>query len=75
MRIADVQRRHEQRLLALPNVKGVGIGVKEGRKVILVMVTHKVPLSALKPEDVIPETLEGFEVDVKEIGEPMAQSL
>jgi hypothetical protein len=46
-------------------VTGVGIGEKNGEQVIIVFVTQKVKKSALRPQDVIPKTLEGWETDVK----------
>ena len=55
-------------MMQLPNVSGVGIGEKGGKQVIKVFVTRKFPKSSLRSEDIIPETLEGFEVDVEEIG-------
>ena len=39
-----------------------------------VFVTHKVPESALQPQEVVPKTLEGWETDVEEIGVVTAQS-
>lgn len=72
--IAEVQARHEAELFALPNVRGVGIGERAGEPVIKVLVERKVPASTLAPEERVPESLEGFEVDVDEIGEVEAQS-
>ena len=40
---------------------------------IKVLVTQKVPESQLKPDQVIPKTLEGYETDVEEIGIITAQ--
>ena len=54
--------------MRLPNVTGVGIGEKAGKKVICVFVTQKVPETTLPSADVIPATLEGWEVDVEEVG-------
>lgn len=73
MSIESVQREHEQQLMQLPNVIGLGIGEKEGKAVIKVFVTHKVPESALQPQEIIPKTLEECEIDVEEIGPVMAQ--
>ena len=70
-----VRRKHEDELMRLPNVTGVGIGEKAGRTVIKVFVTHKVPESDLLPQEVVPKTLEGHETDVEEIGVVTAQSL
>ncbi len=71
--IDEVRRAHESELMAKPNVTGVGIGRKEDEDVILVFVTHKVPESELRPEEVIPRELEGYETDVEEIGVVTAQ--
>lgn len=73
MSIEPVKRKHEEQLMRLPNVTGVGIGEKAGKEIIKVFVTHKVPLSALQPQEVIPKMLEGYETDVEEIGIVMAQ--
>ena len=74
MSIEPVKRKHEEQLMRLPNVTGVGIGEKAGKEIIKVFVTHKVPLSALQPQEVIPKMLEGYETDVEEIGVVMAQT-
>ncbi len=74
MDIESVRKRHESRLMQLPNVVGVGTGEKMGKEVLKVFVTHKVPESSLRPEDIIPNILEGCEVDVEEIGEITAQT-
>jgi hypothetical protein len=42
--------------------------------VIMVFVTHKVPESALRPQEIVPKTLEGYETDVEEIGVITAQT-
>jgi len=70
--IDNVRRRHERQLLAMPNVVGVSSETVDGRDVIVVLVRSKVPGSQLSPEEVIPEELEGFPIDVVEIGEPSA---
>jgi len=74
MSIEPVKRKHEEQLMRLPNVTGVGIGEKAGKEIIKVFVTQKVPLSALQPQEVIPKMLEGYETDVEEIGVVMAQT-
>jgi len=80
MDIVSIQEKHEDQLLKLPNVVGVAIGEKvvkgqvvPGKEVIKVLVTRKVPESQLKPDQVIPKTLEGYETDVEEIGIITAQ--
>jgi hypothetical protein len=57
----------------LPNVTAVGVGQRRGEEVIKVFVKQKVPEAALRPEEIVPKLLEGFEVDVEEIGEVTAQ--
>lgn len=74
MSIEAVKLNHEEQLMRLPNVTGVGIGEKAGKVVIKVFVTHKAPESALRPQDVVPKTLEGYETDVEETGVIMAQT-
>jgi len=65
MDIKKVFRKYEEQLMRLPNVTGVGIGEKEGKEVIIVFVARKVPESDLRPQDVVPKTLDGFKTDVK----------
>lgn len=72
--IDAVKAKHEARLMELPNVTGVGIGKRAGVPVIKVLVTRKVPKSALRPEEVVPDRLEGFETDVEEVGVVTAQA-
>jgi hypothetical protein len=68
----QARRLHEDRLMALANVTGVGTGQDEdsGEDVIVVFVTRKVPSDRLRPEDVIPDELEGVPVRVLAMGEP-----
>lgn len=60
--------------MALPNVTGIGIGMKGKRRVIKVFVTHKVPAAELAPGERVPESLDGFATDVEESGIVMAQT-
>ncbi len=66
MNIEDVLRKYEAQLKRLPNVVSVGIGEKQGKQVILVFVTHKIPEKKLKPKEVVPKRLEGYFTDVEE---------
>ena len=68
-------RKHEEQVMQLPNVTGIGIGKKGRKNVIKVFVTHKVPESALESHEIIPKVLEGYETDVEEIGVVTAQEL
>jgi hypothetical protein len=74
MSIEAMKIKHEEQLMRLPNVTGVGIGEKGGKAVIKVFVTHKVPESALRPQEIVPKSLEGYETDVEEIGVVTAQT-
>jgi hypothetical protein len=73
-RVLEVKRRHEQELLRKPNVVAVGVGyctrggVQTREVCIVVSVKNKVPLSTLKPKDVIPAQIEDVAVDVVETG-------
>jgi len=55
-------------------VTGVGIGERGGKPVIKVFVTQKMPQSMLGPGERVPPSLEGYEVDVEEIGFVQAQN-
>jgi hypothetical protein len=68
MKIETARRKHEQALMQLPNVTGVGIGEKRGKRVIKVFVTRRVPEGELQPREIVPKRLEGYETDVEEIG-------
>ena len=78
-RIQAVKAAHEAELMAKANVVGVGIGFRQQQQtrtdevVLVVMVEKKVPLSQLKPEDVIPSQIEGVPVDVQESGRIVPQ--
>jgi hypothetical protein len=73
MNVESVRQKYEETLMGLPNVIGLGIGEKAGKEVIKVFVTRKVPESALQTKEIIPATLEGWDVDVEEIGTVTAQ--
>jgi hypothetical protein len=68
VKIDEAKARHEPRLMALPNVVGVGMGEKGGQPVIKVFVTTKVPAGQLNAGEIVPEELEGFATDVEAIG-------
>jgi hypothetical protein len=72
--IDEAKRRHEDELLDLPNVTGVAIGERGGKPVIKVFVTDQVRESMLGPHERVPASLEGYEVDVEEIGVIRAES-
>jgi len=72
MDIDDVLHRHEDRLMRLPNVVGVGIGEKNGKPTIRVLVTRKTPAGSLQPDQQVPPIIEGIETDVLEVGTPAA---
>jgi len=80
-RIALVKERYLKRLMQYPNVIGVGVGFKEisGEEVrvpcIVVYVEEKVPVGSLKPEHVIPKSIEGIPTDVKVMKRPRALTL
>ncbi len=81
VRLRRIKARHEAELMQKANVVGVGIGLRKeaGRltdePAIIVSVTHKVPLAALSPEDLVPQELEGIPVDVDVVGHVHAQTL
>ena len=73
-RALKVKRRYEQELRRKANVVAVGVGyctrggVLTKEVCIVVSVKNKVPLSKLKPQDVIPAEIENVPVDVVETG-------
>lgn len=67
MSIKDVLRRHEDSLMALPGVQAVGVGRKDAKDVITVFV------ESMSQRQGIPSSLEGYEVDIQEIGTVTAQ--
>ena len=75
MKIGSAMKKHEEQMMRLPNVTGIGIGKRAGKDVIKVFVTQKLPESALEPDEIIPKTLEGYQTDVEEIGVVTAQAL
>jgi hypothetical protein len=71
----QVRQRHENRLMSLPNVNGIGVATDPatGSELIVVYVERKVPLAQLESRNVIPAALEGVPVRVMEIGQVTAQ--
>ncbi len=55
-------------ILAIPNVIGVGIGSKDGRSAIVIMVKQLTPLLKSK----LPQSLDGIPVVVEQSGEIIA---
>jgi len=70
----EVKHRHEQEILRKANVVAVGVGycrrggIQTEEVCIVVSVKIKVPLSVLKPKDVIPAKIEDVPTDVVETG-------
>jgi hypothetical protein len=78
-RAQEVKERHEAQLLRMPNVLGVGVGLRKragamSREVaIVVLVSRKLPQTQLAPEEILPKEIDGVPVDVQEVGEVQAQ--
>ncbi len=79
-RLQAVRREHEDELLSLPNVVGLGIGLRKrrgrptGELALVVIVSRKVPSAELAPEERIPSEIEGVLIDVQEMGEIRPQA-
>ena len=77
--LEQIKQRYQAKLLSLPYVVGVGIGIKQRKgqttqKLCLkVYVQKKAPKHNLLKKDVIPKKLGGIETDVEEIGRVTAQ--
>ncbi len=78
-RVLIVKQKYETEIMGKANVQGLGIGLqmREGKPTgelsLVVMVSRKVPVSELDPDDLIPREIEGVSVDVQEVGELEAQ--
>jgi hypothetical protein len=74
----EVKRRVEAQLMSIANVVGVGVGLRQigdeysDEVAIIVMVRKKLDEAELKPEDIVPEEIDGIFVDVQEVGELQA---
>ena len=68
MNIEEVLGRHQERLMAVPGVSGVGVGQSDGKSAIVIMVKQLTP--DLKAR--LPRTLEGHAVVVEQSGEIVA---
>jgi hypothetical protein len=70
----EVKEVNEEKILALPNVLGVGIGYKEigGKETtelcIKVYVEKKLPQTKLPAEEIVAETVDEIKTDVQEVG-------
>lgn len=73
-RARAVKQAHEAALMRLPNVVGVGVGLRQtggdptGEVALIVSVTRKVPDDALDPAQRVPAEIDGVPVDVQETG-------
>jgi hypothetical protein len=68
MTVEQVLAKHEERLMAIPGVEGVGIGESAGSPVIIVMVRRGATDMAQK----LPSELGGYPVRVEVSGEVVA---
>ena len=73
-KIAAVQDKYNDRLLAYPNVVGTGIGLRERQDkttdelCLVVMVSKKLPAENLPASGILPRELDGVGIDVIETG-------
>jgi hypothetical protein len=76
MDIMAAIQQHEDELRRLPNVNGIATGKDEsGKDVIVVFVEQKLPEDSLRPQEIVPKSIEGYPTDVREIGVVSAQDL
>jgi hypothetical protein len=68
MNIEEIFDRHHDRLMSIPGVTGLGIGEKDGKPALVIMVRKLTP--DLKAQ--LPRMLEGHRVIVEESGEIVA---
>ena len=78
-RATAVQTKYTDELMRKAHVQGTAVGLakKDGKYTnqiaLVVLVDKKLPISQLDPKDVIPEELDGVQVDVQEVGVLQAQ--
>ena len=75
-RARQILRAHSDRLLAKPNVVGVGVGYRKSSPselALVVMVKQKLPESALAEDEIVPSDIDGLPVEVRMVGEVNAQ--
>ncbi|HEX2026952.1 MAG TPA: hypothetical protein VHF25_03020 [Nitriliruptorales bacterium] len=70
----EEHRRITERLMSLPGVVGVDIDAPAGRDRVLVFVDRTVASADLPQEQRIPETIEGYPVEIIESGPLMAEN-
>jgi hypothetical protein len=73
----EVKTRYESRLMSIPNVVAVGIGMRDGHPdpVIIVSVTQHLAMEGVSDELPIPQILDGVRVYVEVISEPQSQQI
>ncbi len=74
-KVRESAERSRRELLKLPNVVGVGVGLKEvsgiqtGELAVAVLVESKVPAAQLAQNEAVPRLVDGFPTDVIEVGQ------
>lgn len=74
-RVRQVKETYGERLMTLPNVVGLGIGLRyvggepTGEIALVVLVSRKLPTANLDEKYILPQEIEGVPVDVQEVGE------
>jgi len=66
--VADVLSRHTPSLMAIPGVTGTGEGKRGTQAILVVYVEHATP----ELREQIPAEVEGYRVEVREIGKVTA---
>ncbi|MGD8603624.1 MAG: hypothetical protein PVF49_03530 [Anaerolineales bacterium] len=74
-RVRQVKETYGKQLMELPNVVGLGIGLRHvggeptGEVALVVLVLRKLPAASLDQDDLLPQEIDGVPVDVQEVGE------
>ena len=74
-RARQIKQDYGEQLMALPNVVGLGIGLRHvggeptGEVALVVLVSRKLPAVQLEEGGLLPQEIEGVPVDVQEVGE------
>jgi len=74
-RARQIKEEYGDQLMSLPNVVGLGIGLRHvggeptGEVALVVLVSHKLTTEQLREGELLPQEIEGVPVDVQAVGE------
>jgi len=63
-KVREIKNKWKEIILSLPNVNGIGVGRKNDKYCLHILVTKKLPLSKLRRDEIIPPECDGIQTDV-----------